>query len=57
MYTLMMITEYVGIIMLVLELFYVMYQKKSYMQNLLLILVISCLISVCLGQNKIALKH
>lgn len=45
MYTLMMITEYVGIIMLVLELFYVMYQKKSYMQNLLLILVISCLIN------------
>lgn len=45
MYGLMLGIEYVGIGMLVLEIIYVIRQKSSYMQNLMLILLISLLLN------------
>lgn len=46
MHTLMMIIEYVSIVMLVFEIIYVMRQKGSYMQNLMLLMLISVLVNL-----------
>jgi len=45
MYTLMMGIEYISIVLLIFEIIYVMRQKGSYMQNLMLLLLISVLVN------------
>ena len=46
MYTLMIGIEYISIALLIFEIIYVMKQKGSYMQNLMLLLLISVLVNL-----------
>ena len=46
MHTLMMAIEYISIVMLVFEIIYVIRQKGSYMQNLMLLMLISVLVNL-----------
>ena len=46
MYTLMIGFEYISIALLIFEIIYVMKQKGSYMQNLMLLLLISVLVNL-----------